>query len=228
MRSFSKTVRITAIITVISFLITLIIHYCFKGEEANFWSNVSLAIFGSSLLTCISAYIGYFAEKRRVLESFGYATRTLLRAINKYDNNWDVERKVDFFLEYDSIDKTYWDQQLGEIFFLHDPCRNNFKYIYQKIYKPLLDFNQAVSNHQFHFRYHKDGSGKNDAVMKVFTDELEKIVIERTVSIQELDDGQKFEIPSVRNRLVFNIQEELNGRYYNIMYNHKAQKESET
>ncbi len=227
MRSFAKLVRITALITVVSLLVTIIFHYCFYGDEADFWCNVSLAIFGSGLLTCVSSYISYTYERRKVLEGFTYATRSLLHVINKYDKDWDVERKIDFFLDYDDIDKSYWDQQLGEISFLFDCGKHNFNYIYQKIYKPLLDFNKAVSNHQFHFKYHKDGSGKNDAVMKMFVEELEPLVIERITTVHESQDGQDFEITNIRNKLVFTLQEELNGRYYNIMYNRKAQKESE-
>lgn len=227
MRSYAKSVRTTAIITVVAFVITVSIHYCFDGNEANFWCNVSLAIFGSGLLTCISSYIGYASEKRRVLEGFGYATRSLLHVINKYDKDWDVERKIDFYLEYEDVDKSYWDQQLGEIYFLFDSGNDSFNYIYQKIYKPLLDFNQAVSKHQFHFRYHKDGSGKNDAVMKKFVEELEELVIEQTITVHKLEDGQDFETTSIQNRLVYTILEELNGRFYSIMYNHKAERERE-
>ena len=89
MRNNVKLTWVTVLLTVISLVITIVIHYGFEGREADFWCNVSLAIFGSGLLTFITAYIGYVTEKKRTLESFFYKTTALLRIINKYEFNGD-------------------------------------------------------------------------------------------------------------------------------------------
>lgn len=226
MKNYVISTRITAALTCLSFVVTLIIHYGFHGAEAEFWCNVCLAVFGSGLLTFITSCIGYGTEKRRTLEGFSYSTRSLLHILNKYDLGWDLEKKIDFFLDYIDVDKSIWDAQLGAIYFMFDPGKEKFKYIYKKIYKPILDVNQKIAGHETHFRWHKDGSGKNNAVMAYFVGEIEPLFMERTANRHTLEDGQEFETTAIQNKLVHATLEELNGKYYDIMYN-KKQIESE-
>ena len=221
MKNYVISTRITALLTVVSLAVAITIHYGCHGSEADFWCNVSLAVFGSGLLTFITSCIGYASEKRRTLEGFSYSTRSLLHIINKYDLNWDLETKIDFFLQYNDVDKSVWDANLGSIYFMFDHGRESFRYIYQKIYEPLLKLNQTIGSHEAHFRWHKDGSGKNDVVMANFVSEIEANFMEKTTNKFTMDDGQELQTTSIQNRLVHSLLEELNGRYYNIMYNKK-------
>lgn len=226
MRNYVISARITGALTCISFAVLMIIHYRFQGTEADFWCNVCLAVFGSSLLTLITSCIGYATEKRHTLEGFSYSTRSLLHVINKYDFNWDLEKKIDFFLDYTDVDKSVWDAHYGAMYFMFDPDMEKRKYIYQKIYKPILDFNLRVADHAWHFTLHKDGSGKNDVVMANFVREIEVLFMEEKSSKFTLGDGIERQVSSVYNKLVRTISEELNGKYYNIMYG-KKQTENE-
>ena len=226
MRNYAISARITAILTLVSFAAAMILHYATNGEETEFWCNVCLAVFGSGLLTFITSWIGYFIEKSKTLENFSYSTRFLLHIINKYDLNWDLEKKIDFFLDYKDIDKSLWDSNLGAIYFLFDPSRKNFMYIYKKIYRPIVDLNLKVSDHEFHFIWYKDGSGKNDVVMQKFVKEIEALFMEETTKKHTLEDGRVLTTKGVYNKLVRTISAELNGRYYDIMYG-KKRKESE-
>ena len=222
MRNYVKAAKISAFLTIISFFIALTIHYLFEGKEADFWCNISLAIFGSGLLTYISALLGYYSEKRHVMEGFSYATKNMLHFLNKYDRNQELDKKIDFFIEYEDLDKSQWDAWLGDIYFMYDPRKEKFGYIYQSLYKPLLDLNQVIEKHQFHFRWHKDGSGKNDEAMKIFISEIESFLVEETKNNIMTDDGSEYEVASVRNRIVYKELDERNGRYYDIMYNHNG------
>lgn len=224
MKNYVISARITAALTIISLAVTLIIHYGFHGTEADFWCNVWLAVFGSGLLTFITSCVGYTTEKRRTLESFSYSTHSLLHVINKYDLNWNLEKKIDFFLDYADIDKSLWDAYLGAIYFMCDPGRKKSKYIYQNIYKPILDLNRKVGSHEAHFIWHKDGSGKNNVVMTDFVTKIEALFMEKAVSKHTLDDGKEFQTTSVQNKLVYTTLQELNGRYYDIMYGKKQSK----
>ncbi len=226
MKNYVISTRITAVLTCLSFVVSLFIHYGFHGAEAEFWCNVCLAVFGSGLLTFITSCIGYGTEKRRMLEGFSYSTRSLLHILNKYDLGWGLEKKIDFFLDYTDVDKAIWDSQLGAIYFMFDPGEEKFKYIYQKIYKPILDVNQKIAGHEAHFKWYKDGSGKNNEVMADFVGEIEPLFMEKTTNRHTLEDGHEFEITAIQNKLVHAILEELNGKYYDIMYN-KKQIESE-
>ena len=228
MKNYVISTRITATLSGLSFIVALILHYGFHEEEAEFWCNVCLAAFGSGLLTFITSCIGYAAEKRRTLEGFSYSTRFLLHVLNKYDLNWNLEKKIDFFLDYADIDESTWDAQLGSIYFMFDPGREKFKYIYWKIYKPILDLNRKIAAHEFHFKWHKDGSGKNDAVMTTFVDEIEELFMEKLICKHTLEDGQEMQATTIQNKLVHTALEELNGKYYDIMYGKKHAEREDT
>ena len=224
MKNYVIASRTTASLTIISFGFVVYIHYCCLGTEADFWCNVLLAIFGSALLTLITSIIGYFTEKRNTLENFSYSTRSLLHVINKYDVNWELEKKIDFYLTYVDIDKSLWDSRLGAIYFMNDLRRKKFNYRYNNISKPLLDFNQTVCKHEFHFRWHKDGSGKNEVVMAKFVSELENMFIKRTINECLLGNEGPYKMTSIENQLVSNTLLELNGRYYKLMYHTRDKK----
>ena len=224
MRNWTIAFLISSTICIILFLFVLVLHYGSDGSEAEFWCNVCLSIFGSALLTSISSIIGYYYEKRRTLEGFSYSTRVLISFIKKYDVYWDNERKIDFFLDYDMMDKTKWDSQLGEIYFMVDKNQENFLYIYEKIYKPITELNSIIASHEFHFRLHKDGNGRNEEVMHQFISDIESLFIEKHTEEYENSDGMITTVTSPRNKLVKNVLDELNGRYYDLMYSKKAEK----
>lgn len=221
MRNYAIATKITSLITGLSLIAVLIIHYGFAGNEAEFWCNVLLAVFGSALLSAISSFLGYNYEKRRTLENFSYSTRALLHVLNKYDLKWNDEKKMNFFLSYNDIDKSMWDGLLGDIYFLCDKDREKFKYVYEKIYSPILKVNQKVGGHEFHFIWHKDGSGKNDAVMHDFIGEIEPLIMETKVIEHQSPEGEMMSMTTTKNKLVHSILEELNGHYYELMYSKK-------
>ncbi len=227
---YKRTIIITGILTVISFGACLILHYMYMSRETEFWCNITLGISGSSLLTLISSIIGYKVERKRILEKFYYYTNKILKQVNQYQLNMTLEEKIDFLLEYADSDKIEWDSCLGDIDFLFDFRKKNFKYIYYSIYKPLLELQMAVQKHYWHFKWHKDGTGKNDRVMEDFVAEIEPLILDR----QEENVPGEFDksgvitksvvITSVSNKIVGKINKELSGRYYKLMYNKKCSK----
>ncbi len=224
MKNYVIATRVTASLSFISFFIAVIIQYFGCGATTEFWCNVCLGVFGSSLLTFITSIIGYFTDKRKTMESFLYSTYSLLHIIKQYDINWELEKKIDFYLNYLDIDKSIWDFQFGAIYFMFDINDKNFKYIFNNIYKPIFDFNQAISKHEYHFRWHKDGSGSNAAVMEVFIPELENLFIKRENSEYLRDSGEITSVVVIKNELVNTVMAELNGRYYELMYNKRNER----
>ena len=231
MSIYKKTIGLTGLITILSFVVCLVLHYLFMPEEAEFWCNVVLGIFSGALLTLLSSVIGYRVERKRVLENFFYYTNKILKQINQYQMNMTLEEKIDLLLEYADSDKIEWDSCLGEIDFLFDFGKKNYKYIYNSIYKPLWELQVAIQKHYWHFKWYKDGTGKNDKVMEEFLKEIEPLILDREEMKTPIETDQNgkaikyLTATAVTNRIVSSINKELTGKYYTLMYGKKAEKQ---
>lgn len=217
MRANRNFIYVTIFIVCTASLVVLLAHYMANTEEAEFWCNVGLALWGSGVLSLISAIGGYLEDRRRVLNAFSVRTRQILHEIRKYELKWSRERKIDFFMDYREKDFTEWKSILNEIAFLKDRGGKEFRYIYDNIYEPIQRLNFAVEEHWYHFRWHKDGSGKSDVEMDIFINELEDIFLENKITELELDE-EKIQYHTIRNCLVDDVFAELNGHYLDIMY----------
>lgn len=229
MRVYKKITLVAGMVTLATFAGCIILHYGFtENREISFWLNIVLAVFGSALLTAITSWITYFYEKRQTIESFVYSTRRILKAINHYQKSMSLDEKIEFFLSYSDEPKDDWDMQIGNMDFFFEIFHHNRRYIYNKIYMPILTFNQAVGKHVWHFRWHLDGSGKNDTVMESFVKELEDMLITESsvkVPAEWADDRTPIrytQITTTRPKLVDEVQKELNGKYFDCMYGKKA------
>ncbi len=227
MRVYKKLTLITTLLAGFAFAMATILHYCFSCAEADFWVNVCLGIFGSAILTALTSVVSYHHEKRKTLEGFVYHTRQIISHLNKYQESMTLEEKLRFFLDYKDLDKSAWDMDFGDMDFFLECHHHNRKYIYEKIYKPISDFNEVVNNHVWHFRWHLDGSGKNDVVMQTFIKELESYLLEKheqNIPTEYDENGTPisfFHCSGTSSKLVTNIIEELGGHYYEVMYGKK-------
>lgn len=210
-------------ISLISLAICLYLHYCSNYRDAEFWVNVCLAIFGSALLSGITALVLYFNEKETKLELFELQTRRLLKFINHYQTSMSLEDKMRFFLEYHDLDKNEWIiTYSGLSFFKH---KEQINFIKTYIYQPIIEFNKAVSKHVWHFRYYFDGSGKNEKVMEIFVNELEsylKYINEYEVPVEDNKSDEinsNCEVTIIESKLVSQIYDALNNGYAYIMEN---------
>ena len=223
MKPYKRLTIICGFISLLSFAICLYLHYFCSFDDADFWVNVCLAVLGSALLTLLSSLISYFHEKRMTLESFMYHCKQLLHVLNKYQDSMSLSEKMKFFLDYHDIDKSAWDASYGNMDFFFEGLTDSRKYIYEKIYHPILLFNQAVNQHVWHFRWYFDGSGKNDSVMEMFVTQLEQHLLYRSEQSipREYDSTGKAtsftEITSIESKLVREISQELNGKYFDIL-----------
>lgn len=215
MSVYKKGVTITAILSVVSLVIAIILNYAFRET---FWCNVCLGLFGSSVLTFITSIIGYFAERRSCLEGFYTETLRIVNRINRYQHDLPLDDKIVFFLDMADYDKTLWDSLLGKMDFFDNKQRD---YIYQNIYNPLRDIDKAISSHTWHFRMHKNGTGRNEAVMTAFVEEIEQHILDKTEHHLPTEDNKDFVATSIKNKVVEEILKELNGHYYEIMYGKK-------
>lgn len=158
---------------------------------------------------------------KRICEQCG---KEILHVLNKYQVSWGLDEKIVFFLNYHDISKADWDRYYGDFSFIADVQGENRCYIYTKIYEPILKLNQTINKHVWHFRWYEDGTGNNKVVGK-FVKEIETQLIEETVEIagtemSNVDGG--ITMTTTKNKLVCDIQREINGKYYQLMYGKKA------
>lgn len=230
MRPYKRLTIICGMISFFSLAICLFLHYFVICDESDFWINVCLAIFGSALLSALTSLVTYFNEKRSTLEGFMYHCKYILHALNKYQDSMSLEEKMKFYLEYHNLDKSVWDADYGNMDFFAEKITGNRKYIYEKIYLPILKFNQAVNNHVWHFRWYFDGSGKNEPVMEMFVEQLEQHLLyrnEKSIPTDYDETGKPIafcEVAMLESKLVREISQELDGKYYRIMYGKRRMK----
>lgn len=115
MSIYKKSFIIIAVLSIISLIIGIILNYCFDEE---FWCNVCLGIFGSSILTSISSIVGYSVEKKNSLEGFYSESRKMLKFINTYQADLALADKIDFFLDMANYDVSTWDLYFTKMDFL--------------------------------------------------------------------------------------------------------------
>lgn len=235
MRPYKKLTIISIIITIITALISVLLKFVFVKSCSEFWINVSLAIFGGSFLSIINSLISYYHERRVTLEGLMYHTRRILAYLNKYQTNMTLEQKMKFFLDYYDIDKSAWDADYGNIDFFFEIITGHRKYIYEKIYQPIIKLDSEVANHVWHFRWYFDGTGKNEKVMETFVEDIERLLvktIEEDVPTEFDDNGNPISycpFTSIEYIFVSNIMEELNGQFLEILIgkNKKHKQEDE-
>ena len=229
MRVYRNATFITATLTIASLGGALFFNFCTDTDP--FWCNLLLGVFGSGLLTFITSVIGYQVERRKTFEGFSYCTKQLLKALNKYQASWTLDEKIDFFLALHDVSWFDWDRYFGDFCFLFDWNHKNRTYIYEKIYHPLQEVDQKINFHVWHFRWHKDGSGRNEKVMGIFVQEIEDIIMETSTKMfygdGEPQPEKGFPITQTRNKIVEDVKQELKGEYYRLMYGSKTYKESQ-
>lgn len=233
MRLHKRLVWICAGLTLISLIVSVILNYIQSNDEFGFWINVCLAIFGSAFLASLTAILSYLHERRRTLEEFLYHSDKLLRKLSKYQDNLSIEQKMEFFLEYDEMDKSLWDSAFGNIDFIFNRFQNDQEWIYEKIYQPLNQFSQAVSERERHFRFYRSGMVRNLSVMKVFVQELETFLLEckelnDAVKLDEAEEMESCKLITTETKLVRDILEHLYGKYFSIMYGRHAVKDAKS
>lgn len=216
MRAHKRTALICGMLSFMSLCISIYLFYTYDSNEINFWINVCLAIFGSAFLASLTAIVSYFHEKRETLESFLYHSEKLLCKLKKYQHDFSVEEKIKFFLEYDDMDKSLWDSAFGNIDFLFDMFGKK-RWIYNKIYQPLNQFSQAVSERERHFRLYRNETESNMIVMEIFIKELETYLLEY----------KELKITVIEKKLVRDVLGALYGEYFGIMYGRSAVKDIE-
>ena len=212
MKSYRDATYATSIITVITALMTICLHYWGKGNEAAFWGNVALTMFGGAVITLITSVIGYRRERTIALEKFSSFSQKIIGKIKKYDSDWEVEEKIRFFDDLATVDLWDYGACYANIWFF-ESWRKKRDDIHKKIYWPIHSFCEAAQKtcNKIH---DKD---ENDIMASIY-DLEEKFCIYVTDSTAKIGGVKS-------NYLYYKTKDELNSWYYDMMYPWKAREE---
>lgn len=95
-------------------------------------------------------------------------------------------------------------------------------YIYEAIYKRIVDLRNRIAEKSFHFMEYMKAKNGNLHVMELFIKEIDKEIMSREYKVISNEDGSTCRVSSSHNKFIKEIDDEINGRYFKIMYGRKA------
>ena len=135
------------------------------------------------------------------------------------DTGLSVDQKVEMYIDF--INKDFPDLGIAyrNIDFLFDLKRNNMLYIYNHIYEPIINLKNSIRMYYWNFVWHENGTGRNEQAMSKYIEEIEGLIFEKMQS--NINDEIEIGIYSIYNKFARTIRNELNGKYYKLMYGNK-------
>lgn len=219
MRTNKPAIIWSTIVTIAALICSLYLHY-FSFE---YWSNLFAGIFASGVLTIMISIINYRTERRKTLEQFYSYAKKAANNYNRFENDGDLERSINSILSMNDFDYIELDNAYGDMSFLfHD--KKTRKYIFEKIYEPTLVLRRLIRKKCFHFKEYRKALNGNSRVMRIFVNEVAEAIMEYKEMTSVNEHGVSMVMKTSHNKVVEQLLEELNGRYYEIMYPH-AKKE---
>lgn len=217
--------KISVIISVAITIVALGFALLFSCINKEFATDIFINIFSGGLLSAAISIIGYFHERKRTLEDFWTHGHKVINNINRFEWDGDINRSMDIVLSMNDFDNSAFDSAFGNLSFLfHD--KKTRKYIYTKIYKPILDILNAIPRAAFHFKEYRKAVHGNSGVMQQFIEELDSLIMETKHSTFRHEDGTTTDCTARHNKIVSVIKDEFCGRYYKIMYPCKKREEA--
>ncbi len=141
-----------------------------------FVSNIILGLLGSSVISGIVAFIAYLQNRKDTLEKYIFKYHELIAHCLKYCDIDDHLKKVEWFNQYVNLVRdleTIW----ADIGFLIDLNKNRL--FLKKVVDYYNDFIWLTENH-----YRLLGENIAEAAKKILSKEIDKIVIDETITKQ--------------------------------------------
>lgn len=198
MKIYAKSIWVLSFITIISFIMVLLYEKCKIYD-------ISLAIFGSALITLIISIIGYKNEKQKTLENFYNTICKRISYLSTYIHSWSTEDKCNFYINHFLKDFPSIGDAYANIYFFCDIKMKKRKYIYNRIYSKCRDMANYIDSYYYSFATYINKTGETKIAIEKHIKKLEDKLFE--------DNGNYIE-----NDFCSNIMNELNGKYYKIIY----------
>lgn len=221
MRTNKPAIIWSSIISIVSLTISIITHIivCVKCE---YISNLFAGIFASGVLALLIAIINYRSERRKTLEQFYSYVLKVASNFDRFEYSDDIERSIDSVLQIKQFDYLPLDNAYGDMDFLFGDKKKR-KYIYNKIYKPILDCRDLITEKAFHFTEYKKAANGNKKVMKIFVDDIANILLTQKEDDIIEPNGHVIKFKGIKPNLTAQLRNEINGEYYSIMYPHNKE-----
>ncbi len=207
MKPHKWTIIVTAPLALISFIICIALHYSRHCEEAEFWVNVCLAVFGSSLLTLFTAISNYYDERKRTFVRFETEIIQMLRFIERYDRNWGLEDKVKFLISYIELNKNLFWYEYDNMDFFSRTLQND---ICQNICCPMEDFNKFLHGNEKRFRIFLDESTCKNPEIKRIMYELERKLFNIKKDVRDNSNSSHTLMESTSSKFVLEMSKQIN------------------
>ena len=167
--------------------------------------DISLAIFGSSLITLIISVVSYRCERKRTLEQFYNTICKRISYYSTYLQSWSIEDKCHFYVNHFLKDFPSIGDAYANIYFFWDIKKRKRKYIYDNIYSKCRDMGNYIDSYYYNFATYINKTGEADHAIDNYIKKIESELFNQK--------GNKIE-----SDFMDNIMNELNGEYYKIMY----------
>lgn len=206
---------LTGILTFISLVLYVVFSLKIKTD---FWSNLFCGIFASGLFAWIVAIISYLNERRKTLEKFySYAFKILKNfIIYKADNT--IEQKYESLKEIVKFDYLEFDNVYSDISFIFFNKKNFENYIAGVIYKKILEQRKFLDKKYNKIKWHYVGETLNVPPILESFKEIDKAFFEIDEKDIKMDDNSVCKETAFYPYFTTELNNELNGRYYEIMH----------
>lgn len=219
MKIYGDSIKLTFILSIVSFIVSYII----KDYNLIFYSDILIGIFSGAFLTLLTSIIGYKVERRQALETFSIYCKKYANSINHFEMGYNIENKIDRYLDYLNKDLPDFGDAYNKIHFLFDFKKKNKLYIYNQIYLPIQNLNNKFRDYHEEFEIYKNSSDKNQSIMAKYCTEIDVLVFNE---IKCTKNGEILPVTIKVNALFRKIIRELNNRYYIIMYGKRVYKKA--
>lgn len=217
MRINKSAILWTCMLSASSLILSIVSNFCSCANS--YLENLFIGVFASSILALLIAIINYRAERKKTLEKFYFYANKAIANFNRFENNGNLERSINSVLQMNQFDYIELDNAYGDISFIFYDKKNR-KYIYDKIYKPILDCRNLIAEKSFHFMEYKKATNGNSRAMQIFVNDIADILLIQKEQKMFNSYGVSTVIKTIHSKLSSQLHAELTGRYYKIMYPH--------
>lgn len=208
---------ITASVSVLALLLGVLLHCAGKDFEA----GIFVGLFSSGFLALLISIIDYSHKRKETMEQFYAAANRALHVINQYRIDLDQDKIIDEIFDIHNHDYDDLDTAYGALCFIfHD--KKTRKYIYTKIYEPILELREGLVEISYHLLLYKDGVTNNETVISDFIEKATQLIMQIDEFDMEHEDGSATHYRCVQNKIYGPIAKELKGHYYELMYLRKS------
>lgn len=169
MREYKVLSCLSSFISLISFVCTLCTH---GKESVALLYNISLAIFGSSLVSFVMSLIGYFANRRKAMELFSFEAKKVVLVIGNlvYFNptKSNIDECIDKYLCFIETDLSSFSNAYGGLdFFFNAKMRAPTA---KSIYTPIIEAYKKVVQKDMIFNIYKSGGVSKESLSSILCD----------------------------------------------------------